>query len=137
MRHRHTKNGFTYDPSSPDKKQFLLECLQYKPKRPYVGSIAIELMFFMQRPKAHYGTGKNLHTLKPKAPYEHITKPDTDNLAKFVLDALGGCVFFFHDDRQVMDLRSRKLYANKRDNARTSVWISPVEKEDIERWNTN
>ena len=114
-----------------------MECLLHKPTKTIEVAIGIELVFFMPRPKKHYGTGKNINRLKDSAPYEHITKPDTDNLVKFVLDALGTGQKFFIDDRQIMSVRARKLYANKRDNARTYVCLYTIDKEEIQRWNLN
>lgn len=72
--------------------------------------IAIGLIFYLPRPKAHYGTGKNADRLKPGAPTEHALKPDVDKLARAILDSLTGVVYF--DDSQVYDLRCRKLYSD-------------------------
>jgi Holliday junction resolvase RusA-like endonuclease len=41
----------------------------------------------------------------------HDRRPDIDNLVKFTLDCLNGLVI--GDDSQVVELRSRKLYAEK------------------------
>lgn len=39
-----------------------------------------------------------------------IKKPDTDNIAKIILDSLNGLAY--KDDSQVVDLNVRKLYTN-------------------------
>ena len=49
------------------------------------------------------------------------TKPDTDNIAKSILDSLNGIAYL--DDKQVVDLRVRKQYAEV---PGVSVWISEV-----------
>lgn len=48
-------------------------------------------------------------------------KPDTDNIAKSILDSLNGIAY--KDDKQVVDLRVRKQYAEV---PSVSVWISEV-----------
>ena len=50
-----------------------------------------------------------------------ITKPDADNLAKLVCDALNGIVW--HDDRQIVDLRVTKNYSAE---PRTVINIEPI-----------
>ena len=50
-------------------------------------------------------------------------KPDTDNIAKSILDSLNGIAYL--DDKQVVDLRVRKQYAEV---PSVSVWISEVQK---------
>lgn len=52
-----------------------------------------------------------------------IVKPDVDNVAKSILDALNGIIYL--DDKQVVDLRVRKQYAEV---PSVSVWISEVQK---------
>jgi len=136
-RHRHTKSGHTFDPSYKEKKAFFKESIIYAPYKPIEGGVGVELLFFMQRPKSHYGTGKNAEKLKPQAPYEHIKTPDTDNLVKFVLDALGTEQIFFKDDRQIVSVKARKLYANRRANTRTYVCLYAIDEEEIQRWNLN
>lgn len=54
-------------------------------------------------------------TLRP------TTKPDADNIAKAVLDALNGVVF--HDDNQVVSLSVQKFYS---DDPRVEIKIMGV-----------
>ena len=49
-------------------------------------------------------------------------KSDTDNIAKSILDSLNKIAYL--DDKQVVDLRVRKQYAEV---PSVSVWISEVE----------
>ncbi len=66
--------------------------------------LEVILTFFMPRPKCHYGTGKMAATLKPSSPrLIYDKKPDADNLAKAVLDALTEIRVWLDDD-QVCDL---------------------------------
>jgi len=49
--------------------------------------------------------------LRKGIPVLHIYKPDTDNLAKFVLDALNGT--YYKDDSQIYRLEVEKSYAEE------------------------
>lgn len=53
-------------------------------------------------------------------------KPDADNIAKAVLDAVNGIAF--HDDKQIVSLTVRKRYTFRDDNCpRVVVHIAPME----------
>jgi Holliday junction resolvase RusA-like endonuclease len=69
--------------------------------------LALSLTFYMPRPKSHY-TSKG--ALKPASPrFLHCSKPDADNLAKAVMDALTGIQVWLDDD-QVSELIVRRQY---------------------------
>lgn len=69
----------------------------------------VELVFKMPRPKSHY-TSKGV--LRESAPWDYTKKPDCDNLAKAVLDALT-TLGVWRDDAQVCVLNVRKEYAEQ------------------------
>jgi len=75
---------------------------------PWQGPVMVAISFYLPRPKAHYGTGKNSERLKPQAPAYPATHPDIDKLIRSVLDAMTGIVF--HDDRQVVVIQAGKYY---------------------------
>lgn len=79
--------------------------------------LVVELLFFVARPKGHYGTGRNLETLRPAAPTFPTTNPDLDKLTRAVLDALTGIVY--RDDAQVIDVAASKRYGSPG----VHVWI--------------
>ena len=74
------------------------------------GPIAVAIMFYLPRPRYHYGTGKRAGELKAKAPLFVDKKPDLDKLVRATLDALttAGVI---RDDAQVASLRSLKSYS--------------------------
>jgi Holliday junction resolvase RusA-like endonuclease len=76
-------------------------------QKPLAGPLTVALNFYMRRPKGHYGTGKNATKLKPSAPTHFVKKPDCDNLAKAVLDALTQ-LGVWKDDDQVVSLQISK-----------------------------
>jgi Holliday junction resolvase RusA-like endonuclease len=71
----------------------------------------VSIYFGMLRPKAHYRSGGRLREESPKW---HTAKPDVDNLAKAVLDALVDAQLF-HDDAQVVRLMVTKRYTDSMD----------------------
>ena len=82
-------------------------------KPPLIGPLAIDLLFIMPRPKAHYGTGKNVTILKPTSPRYHSAKKrfDIDNCIKFALDCLNELVY--EDDGQVAVISAVKRYGER------------------------
>ena len=106
------KIGGFYDPSSTDKKQVWLQIARHKPKRPFAGDVRIFMMFFLERPKHHYRTGKYKHLLKDRCKdiIYHSVKPDLDNLCKFYIDLLGMNKGFYIDDSQICVIQAEKKY---------------------------
>lgn len=126
QRHRHHQvKGAdfvsTYDPSSKKKKEFLKQCLPFKPDKPYEQPLRVDMVFYFSRPKSHYRTGKYAHILKDTAPMYHTSRNDADNCAKFVMDALNKV--FWKDDALVSYLSVIKKYD---DNPRTEITITPL-----------
>lgn len=89
-----------YDPeASRDwKRTVAAQVLPHKPEAPVAEApLEVRLLFHLPRPQS-----------LPKRVRHHIRKPDIDNLAKAVKDALRGIVY--RDDSQVVDLHVRKVY---------------------------
>lgn len=109
------RNGIAsvYDPGTAEgwKAQVALAARAHLPQTPLEVPLAVHLEFFFPRPKAHFGSGKRAREIKPTAPGYHTSKPDADNAAKAVLDALT-TLRVWRDDSLVTDLRVRKLYPN-------------------------
>ena len=74
-----------------------------------IGPLALTVDFYLPRPKAHYGTGRNAGALKPSAPAEHLTMPDLDKLTRAVGDALTRLAW--RDDSQIVAWHAYKHYA--------------------------
>ena len=110
-RHRHFKRGShvqTYDPSKEKKQDFLWIAQQSAPEEPISHPVHLQVGLFFGRPKSHYGTGKNSNVLKPSAPTLHTQKPDIDNIAKFLMDAMNKV--FWKDDSVICSLTVKKRY---------------------------
>lgn len=80
---------------------------------PASGPVMVEIVFYLPRPKAHYGSGRNAGVLKDSAPAVPTTRPDSDKLARAVLDALTMAAVYV-DDSQVVELRAGKRFADSR-----------------------
>lgn len=107
----------TYTVQETEEAKFLLMFLQQWDGIPISNkAIRVKLAFYMKRPKAHYGTGKNAGKLKPNAPFSHAKRPDLDNMIKWVLDCLNGSVW--KDDSLISSISARKVYD---ENPRTEI----------------
>lgn len=100
------------DPQSRKAKASLLAIIQSKaPKQPLDCPLRVDLLFYLPRPKAHYGTGRNADKLKSSSPTLHTKKPDIDNLRKLVMDAMTGV--FWRDDSIVCKGTTIKRYSER------------------------
>lgn len=61
--------------------------------------LEVGLVFRIERPRGHFGTGRNAARLKPDAPEHPHVKPDIDKLARATLDALTGVLY--DDDARI------------------------------------
>lgn len=82
-----------------------------RPKVPLEAPVHVELAFVFARPAGHYRTNGQV---KPRAPWEHGSKPDADNLAKALLDELTN-VGYWKGDECVTKLTVTKLWGEPRD----------------------
>lgn len=79
------------------------------PGEPWLGAIRIRMDWLFDRPKSHFGTGRNAGFLKPSAPVFKTSKPDTDNAEKAILDCLTR-LRLWRDDAQVAWVKKIKWY---------------------------
>ena len=110
-RNKRSYSPVHYQPSQPEMTE--LKKILKKELLPYIdgdtvffrkGShLKIEVSFYFGRAKDHYRSG----FLKESAP-RFPTKPDLDNLLKFLFDSMGGIVY--HDDAQIVHITTIKKY---------------------------
>jgi Holliday junction resolvase RusA-like endonuclease len=98
-----------FDPGTAEEwKSRIAEAARpHLPCDPLAGPIALELVFTFPRPKKHYLSAG----LRPGAPTWFCSKPDADNAAKAVMDALT-VLGFWRDDAQVVSLTVRKTFGS-------------------------
>ena len=70
-------------------------------------AVKLHLKFFFKRPKSHVKTNGEL---RKGISQQHVQKPDIDNLAKAVLDAMTDAGVW-HDDSQIFHLVTSKHWA--------------------------
>lgn len=71
-------------------------------------AVSLILALTFQRPKTHYGTGRNSGRLKDSAPKYMLSEPDADKCQRAVFDALTSVVY--RDDKQVVHVSATKMY---------------------------
>ena len=123
-RHRTFRRGainINVDPSAAAKESFLVQAMQHKPDVPITEPVALYLKFYFSRPKSHYNSKGMLKAASPKM---HTSRPDVDNLTKFVADALNEV--FWRDDALICRLSAEKVYS---DSPGVSVTIVPADAE--------
>ncbi len=86
------------------------------------GPVSLAIVFYLPRPKSHFGTGRKSGTLKASAPRHHVQKPDSDKLLRGVKDALKGVIY--RDDCQVCQERIEKRWCA--DQARAEIVIAEI-----------
>jgi Holliday junction resolvase len=72
------------------------------------GPLFVEMVFYMPRPKGHYGTGLNVSKIKDSAQPYPIGRPDLLKVSRACEDALTGTIY--HDDSQIVVEYLTKLY---------------------------
>ena len=92
--------------------------------------VAVCCTFLFNRPKGHYGTGRNAGRLKPSAP-RHLTSSfngDIDKLLRALLDAIsvkaGGSLI--SDDSLVTELMANKRYCEEGELPGAYLTVKPL-----------
>jgi Holliday junction resolvase RusA-like endonuclease len=105
-----SKSGFVraYDPEKSRKyKDYVRRVAQeYAPREPLQGQLQVEIDVYKSCLKSF--SKKKIEQAENKE-LRPTTKPDVDNYAKGIKDALNGLVW--RDDSQVVDLRVQKFYS--------------------------
>ena len=103
---RHAKGRWgNYDPSAGDKDNFLAKAIENRPPTPFDFPVSVNIVAYFSRPKRHF-TKKGL---RPDAEIWYSSRPDADNVIKFILDALNG--IFWKDDSFVSHVSLSKKYS--------------------------
>jgi len=76
------------------------------PAEPTLNPVRVHLDFWLQRPKRHFGTGRNKSDLKATAPVWCVSRPDLDKVVRACLDALTAVIW--RDDSQVVAVAASK-----------------------------
>ena len=101
------KYPHAYDPSKKYKEQIIWQVKPYAPTKIMEGPVELELYFHMPIPKAASMIRRKQMIA---GIIHHIKRPDIDNLAYVVTNALKGLVY--KDDSQIVNLHVYKRYAD-------------------------
>lgn len=121
--------GHVYDPRQKEKEGAKWQLKSQYRNELLAGPLYIDAIFFMPIPKST-STIRKRQMVHNKI--HHMSKPDIDNLLKFVLDCLNKTII--QDDRQIVKLSCEKKYSQ---NPGTLIRIYPlsetqrVEGEDL------
>ena len=100
--------GMVYTPNKTKDYEFLIQ-QYFKMKYPRVseiqGRVSVEIIAYISIPKA---TSKKNRELMLNNEISPTKKPDVDNIAKSILDAMNR--FIIHDDNQVSKISVEKRY---------------------------
>jgi len=113
-RHRtaRTKTGHLVQYNSPkakaDEFNFQAQAVRFAPPTPITGAVLLEMTAFMKIPRS-WSKKKTIQALTGEI--RPTKKPDFDNLAKFVGDALNG--IFWLDDKQIVAGLIVKQYSDR------------------------
>lgn len=110
-----------YDPkeSKEYKRYVALIAKQHAPKTLLEGALSVRIKIYREIPKS---TTKKDRALIFEGIKRPVTKPDTDNYVKSVLDACNGIIY--QDDSQVADLYASKFYS---DNPRVEIEVREID----------
>lgn len=127
VRHGISKGGFVtaFKAGSQIRSERTLEAclLEHKPAEPMCGAIHLAFEAVLPVPSA---VSKKKKTEMLAGIVHPLKKPDIDNLAKQILDAMTR-LQFWEDDKQIVELHCKKTYGE------TGKWVVYVEEEDNEK----
>ena len=110
-RPRFTRNGQAYTPAETAQYERMVRTM-FLSRYPRVEKIGKDIPV-RAKINAYYkipdSAGKAKKQLMRAGLIKPTKKPDTDNIAKILLDALNS--YAYHDDAQVVELEVKKLYA--------------------------
>ena len=111
--------GHTYTPTKTKDYEALVKlAYQSENKAPaLVGPVRIDIFAVFQLPK-----DKKRRALLAYQPY--MSKPDTDNVAKVIQDALNGLAY--EDDKQVVEMYVEKRYCGEDEEPHVSVTVGEI-----------
>lgn len=101
------RNGIhAYDPSKKDSESLIWQMRAYAPKDPLTGPLYVDITFLLPIPQS---VSKSVRAQMIANSLHHIKRPDTDNLAYLITNAMKGLIY--SDDSQIVDLCLHKRYA--------------------------
>lgn len=121
VRNKFTRGVHTYTPQRTKKYEALIQMQAQRAydKEPTSNNISVSLEVYFKVPKSYSKSRTERCLLQIERPNK---KPDVDNIAKAVLDAMNNIIY--QDDKQVVKLYVEKYYAKE-----PKVVVSVIEQE--------
>lgn len=113
-----TSHGRFYDPSKQDKERIQWHVKPFAPDSPLLCPVELTIAFFLPIPKA---ASKSLRLQMVNRVVLPSKKPDEDNLAYLITNALKGIVY--NDDAQVCAKHVYKFYGLE---PKTVIRVRPI-----------
>jgi Holliday junction resolvase RusA-like endonuclease len=105
----------THDnPKLADWRRLIAAQAQTVPGGVFLGAVVMAITFYLPRPIS-----------LPRKIRHHLTTPDLDKVSRGVLDSLTGILYL--DDKQVVELHARKLYAAHGEGPRVSIVLEAAD----------
>ena len=111
QRPRVLKTGIAYTPKETVNYETFVKMLyleKYAGKKPFEGPVSMLISAFYQIPKS---ASKGRREAMARHHILPTTRPDIDNIAKIIMDALAGVAY--QDDKQVTSCAINKLYSHE------------------------
>jgi Holliday junction resolvase RusA-like endonuclease len=112
-RPRMGKGGHVYTPAATKRAEADVSSVWREVGEPRLhdGAVSITIENLVERPSGHFNSKGELNAEGLRHPYPDKQKPDLDNSAKLVMDALNGRAY--KDDVRVVDLIVRRRWAER------------------------
>lgn len=110
QRVRVTRSGHAYTPNDTTTYEGIVRSeywMKYQNKEPLRGPVRVSIVAFYEIPSSWSNRKKELAAKMEIMPTK---KPDCDNVAKMICDALNGCAY--KDDAQIVNLNVLKAYTS-------------------------
>ena len=123
QRVRVTRSGHAYTPNDTTTYEGIVRSeyqTQLGNAKPFLGEVEVDICAYFEIPKSW---SKKKQALAKERDLRPTKKPDCDNVAKMICDALNGLAY--KDDAQVVSLRVYKYYTDEL--PRVSVIITGLE----------
>jgi len=120
-RPRFTRAGHTYTPEKTREfEEKVQACWRTQSGKYFAGRVPL-----LASVVSYFPVPKSVSRKKAEAMVGtfHVARPDSDNLAKSILDSLNG--FAYPDDAAVQIERSYKVYTNAAPRVEVSIWVAP------------
>jgi Holliday junction resolvase RusA-like endonuclease len=118
---------YGYNPQEKYLEQIKWQVKPYAPEVPLTSPILMDITFYLPIPKTTSGIKKR-QMLNGRI--YHIKRPDLDNLAYNVTNALKGIIYA--DDSQIIDMHFKKIYGEK-----PKIVVKVSEQTNIEEGTTS